>query len=167
MVRISSFSARAIAAAVVSIAFVAAVFALFAAPDARIAAVAQPALQPLAIVTDTGRHEFSVELAATPEERSRGLMYRRSMPAEQGMLFDFGRVQPVSMWMKNTYLSLDMFFITEDGTIVRIAENTEPLSERTIPSGQPVLSVLELNAGTARRLGITAGARVEHPLFAR
>ncbi|WP_349367653.1 DUF192 domain-containing protein [Salinarimonas sp.] len=123
-------------------------------------------LQPLAVVTDEGRHEFQVELAATPEERSRGLMFRRSMPAEQGMLFDFGRVQPVSMWMRNTYIPLDMLFISETGEIVRIAADTEPLSERTISSGQPVLSVLELNAGTARRLGIAAGDRVEHPLFA-
>lgn len=130
-----------------------------------VAALAQPALQPLTIVTDAARHDFVVELAATPEERSRGLMFRRSMPAEQGMLFDFGRVQPVSMWMRNTYIPLDMLFIAEDGEIVRIAADTEPLSERTIPSGQPVLSVLELNAGTARRLGIEAGDRVEHPLF--
>ncbi|MGP9820019.1 DUF192 domain-containing protein [Salinarimonas sp. NSM] len=124
-------------------------------------------LQPLTIVTDTGEHAFEVELAATPEERQRGLMFRRSMPADQGMLFDFERVAPVSMWMRNTYISLDMLFIDADGTVVRIAENTEPLSERTIRSGQPVLSVLELNAGTARRLGIEAGDRVEHPLFER
>ncbi len=127
--------------------------------------LAQPALQPIAIVTDDARHEFRVEFAATPAERSRGLMYRRSMPADQGMLFDFGRVDPVSMWMRNTYIALDMLFMTPDGVIVRIAHDTEPLSERTISSGQPVLSVLELNAGTARRLGIEAGDRVEHPLF--
>ena len=138
---------------------------LVAALALTVAALAQPALESLTIVTDEARHDFMVELAATPEERSRGLMFRRSMPAEQGMLFDFERVQPVSMWMRNTYLPLDMLFIAEDGEIVRIAADTEPLSERTIPSGQPVLSVLELNAGTARRLGIEAGDRVEHPLF--
>lgn len=131
---------------------------------ARLPATAQE-LQPLAIVTDEGRHTFQVELAATPEARARGLMFRRSMPPEQGMLFDFGRVQPVSMWMRNTYIALDMLFVDAEGTIVRIAEDTEPLSERTIPSGRPVLSVLELNAGTARRLGIEAGDRVKHPLF--
>ncbi|WP_029032187.1 DUF192 domain-containing protein [Salinarimonas rosea] len=124
-------------------------------------------LQPLTIVTDEGKHAFQVELAATDEDRRRGLMFRRSMPAEQGMLFDFERVAPVSMWMRNTYIPLDMLFIDAGGTIVRIAEDTEPLSERTIPSGQPVLSVLELNAGTARRLRIEAGDRVEHPLFDR
>lgn len=134
---------------------------------AGLATASAQELQPLVVVTDEGRHAFQVELAATPEERSRGLMFRRSMPAEQGMLFDFGRVQPVSMWMRNTYIPLDMLFISETGEIVRIAADTEPLSERTISSGQPVLSVLELNAGTARRLGIEAGDRVEHALFSR
>jgi uncharacterized protein len=89
------------------------------------------------------------------------------MPADQGMLFDFGHIEPVSMWMQNTYLPLDMLFIRPDGTIARIAANTEPLSTRTIPSGEPVLAVLELNAGTAARLGIRPGDRIEHPLFKR
>lgn len=142
------------------------VSALALAATVLVAPASAQELQPLTIVTDEGRHEFMVELAATPQERSRGLMFRRSMPENQGMLFDFERVQPVSMWMKNTYISLDMFFIDEDGTIVRIAERTEPLSERTIPSGRPVLSVLELNAGVADELGIEAGDKVEHPLFA-
>ena len=79
----------------------------------------------------------------------------------------FGRVEPVSMWMQNTYLSLDMLFIRPDGTIARIAANTEPLSTRTIPSGEPVLAVLELNAGTAAKLGIKPGDRVEHSIFKR
>jgi uncharacterized protein len=74
-------------------------------------------------------------------------------------------VELVSMWMKNTYISLDMLFIRPDGTIARIAANTEPLSTRTVSSGEPVLSVLELNAGSAARLGIRPGDRVEHPLF--
>ncbi len=114
-----------------------------------------------------GAHEFTVELADDDRERATGLMYRRSMPANQGMLFDFGRVEPVSMWMQNTYLPLDMLFVRQDGTIARIAANTEPLSTRTIPSGEPVLAVLELNAGTTGRLGIKAGDRIEHPLFKR
>ena len=94
-------------------------------------------------------------------------MYRRTMAPDHGMLFDFEAVAPVAMWMKNTYLPLDMLFIRADGTIARIAADTEPLSTKVIPSGEPVLSVLELNAGTAARLGIHAGDRVEHPLFAR
>ena len=125
------------------------------------------AFEPLTIVTSSGPQAFQVEVARNDADRAQGLMYRRSMPANQGMLFDFGRVAPVSMWMQNTYLSLDMLFIRPDGSIARIAENTEPLSTRTIPSGEPVLAVLELNAGTAARLGIRPGDRVEHPLFKR
>ena len=126
------------------------------------------ALEPLAIVTQAGgRHTFEVEVARNDADRAQGLMYRRSMPENHGMLFDFGRVEPVAMWMQNTYLSLDMFFIRPDGTIARIAADAEPLSTRTIPSGEPVLAVLELNGGTAARLGIRPGDRVEHPLFKR
>jgi len=126
------------------------------------------ALEPLAIVTRSGqRHAFQVEVARTDADRAQGLMFRRSMPPDRGMLFDFARVEPVSMWMQNTYLPLDMLFIRPDGTIARIAANAEPLSTRTIPSGEPVLAVLELNGGTAARLGIRAGDRVEHALFRR
>ncbi|HEY8381753.1 MAG TPA: DUF192 domain-containing protein [Microvirga sp.] len=124
--------------------------------------------EPLAIVTQGGqRHAFLVEVARNDADRAQGLMYRRSMPADRGMLFDFGKVEPVAMWMQNTYISLDMLFIRPDGTIARVAPNAEPLSTRTIPSGEPVLAVLELNAGTAARLGIKAGDRVEHPVFKR
>jgi hypothetical protein len=131
-------------------------------------AVLAQSFEPLGIVTQGGtRHAFQVEVARDDATRAQGLMYRRSMPANQGMLFDFARVQPVSMWMQNTYLSLDMLFIRPDGSIARVAENAEPLSTRTIPSGEPVLAVLELNAGTAARLGIKAGDRVEHTLFKR
>ena len=129
------------------------------------AALAQ-VLEPLAIVTRGGqRHLFQVEVARNQNDRAQGLMFRRSMAADRGMLFDFERVEPVAMWMQNTYLSLDMLFVRPDGTIARIAANTEPLSTRTIPSGEPVLAVLELNAGTAAQLGIRVGDRIEHPLF--
>ena len=131
-------------------------------------AVYAQALETLSIATQGGqRQSFRVEVARNDADRAQGLMFRRSMPADQGMLFDFGRVEPVSMWMQNTYLPLDMLFIRPDGTIARIAANTEPLSTRTIPSGEPVLAVLELNAGTASRLGIKPGDRVEHPVFKR
>jgi uncharacterized membrane protein (UPF0127 family) len=126
------------------------------------------ALETLSIVSASGqRQTFQVEVARNEADRAQGLMFRRSMPANQGMLFDFGRVEPVAMWMQNTYLPLDMLFVRPDGTIARIAANTEPLSTRTIPSGEPVLAVLELNAGTTGRLGIKAGDRIEHPLFKR
>ncbi|MFL5191580.1 MAG: DUF192 domain-containing protein [Microvirga sp.] len=131
-------------------------------------AVYAQAFETLSITTQAGqRQAFRVEVARNDADRAQGLMFRRSMPADQGMLFDFGRVEPVSMWMQNTYLPLDMLFIRADGTVARIAPNTEPLSTRTIPSGEPVLSVLELNAGTAARLGIKPGDRVEHPMFKR
>ncbi len=122
---------------------------------------------PLTIVTKEGRHAFQVEIARNDAERAQGLMFRRNLAPDRGMLFDFGRVQPISMWMQNTYIPLDMIFIRADGTIARVAENAEPLSTRTIPSGEPVLAVLEVPGGTAARLGIKPGARIEHPLFRR
>jgi len=128
-------------------------------------ASAQPALERLSIRTAGGIHVFEVEVARTGEERAKGLMFRRYMPADRGMLFDFGSEQPVGMWMKDTFIPLDMLFIRKDGSIARIAENTEPHSLRTISSGENVLSVLELNGGTAARLGIAPGDRVAHPLF--
>jgi hypothetical protein len=123
------------------------------------------ALEPVTVVTSTGRHVFQSEVMRTPDERARGLMFRRHMPQDRGMLFDFKEVAPVSMWMQNTYIPLDMVFIRADGTVARVAERTEPLSTRTIPSGEPVLGVLEINAGVAERIGLKAGDRVEHPLF--
>lgn len=122
-------------------------------------------VEPLVIAGRNGPHRFEVEVMRNDADRARGLMFRRTMAPDHGMLFDFGAVAPVAMWMKNTYLPLDMVFIRANGTIVRVAADTEPLSTKVIPSGEPVLSVLELNAGTAARLGIRAGDRVEHPLF--
>jgi uncharacterized membrane protein (UPF0127 family) len=133
---------------------------LLAAGPARSAA-----LHPLEIVSKTGVHVFAVEIADTDAERERGLMFRKSLPAGQGMLFDFKREQPVAVWMKNTLIPLDMIFIRGNGRILRIAENTKPLSERTIPSGGPVLAVLEVIGGTARELGIEPGDRVAYPIF--
>ncbi len=116
--------------------------------------------QTLEIASKTGVHVFSVELAVTDEERARGLMFRRSVPEFTGMLFDFKRDQEVTMWMRNTYVSLDMIFIQSDGRIRRIAENTETESDKIISSGGPVRAVLEVVAGTARKLGIEPGDRV-------
>jgi uncharacterized membrane protein (UPF0127 family) len=127
------------------------------------AAAADPGT--LEIVSKSGVHVFAVELAANNEERARGLMFRKELPEGRGMLFDFQQEQPVSFWMHNTYISLDMIFIGGDGRIVRIAENTEPLSDRLVPSGAPVRAVLEVIAGTARKLGIAPGDRVAHPIF--
>ncbi len=137
-------------------------------------AVAQPApagatqgLEPLKIHTASGDHAFSVEVMRTDTERARGLMFRRFLPRDRGMLFDFKTEQPVMMWMKNTYLPLDMVFISHDGVVVNVAENTEPLSERIIPSGAPTYAVLEINAGVANSIGLKPGDRVENALFSK
>jgi uncharacterized protein len=121
--------------------------------------------QTLEIVSKSGVHVFTVELAVTDEERQRGLMFRRSLPESEGMLFDFKADQPISMWMRNTYVSLDMIFIRGDGRILRIAENTQTESDRIIPSGGPVRAVLEVVAGTAKKFGIAPGDRVASPIF--
>ena len=122
-------------------------------------------VETLEIASKSGVHVFAVEVARTDEERRTGLMYRKTLPEGRGMLFDFSPPQEVTMWMKNTYISLDMIFIGPDGRILRIAENTEPQSTRTIASRGPAKGVLEVVAGTARKLGIAPGDRVGHPLF--
>lgn len=121
--------------------------------------------QPLEIVTRNGVQVFSVEMATTEEEKQTGLMYRKELADGKGMLFDFKPEQEVSMWMKNTYVSLDMIFIRADGRILRIAENTEPMSTKIISSQGPARAVLEVVAGTAQKYGIRPGDRVGHPLF--
>jgi uncharacterized membrane protein (UPF0127 family) len=122
-------------------------------------------VQSLQIIGRIGVHPFTVELAVTPEEKAKGLMFRRELPEGRGMLFDFRTEQEITMWMQNTYISLDMIFIRADGRILRIAENTEPLSTRIVPSGGPARAVLEVIAGTARKLGLATGDRVIHPMF--
>jgi uncharacterized membrane protein (UPF0127 family) len=124
-------------------------------------------LQTLEIATKNGVHVFAVELANTDETRARGLMHRKELPEGRGMLFDFRRDQEVTMWMQNTFISLDMIFIRADGRVHRIAENTEPQSTRLISSGGPVRGVLEVIAGTARKFGIAPGDRIAHPMFSR
>lgn len=131
-------------------------------PAARAASI-----QPLEIATKSGVRVFSVEMATTEEEKTQGLMYRKELPDGKGMLFDFSPEQQISMWMKNTYISLDMIFIRADGRILRIAENTEPLSTRIISSGGLAKGVLEVIAGTAQKYGIQPGDRVAHPLFSK
>jgi uncharacterized membrane protein (UPF0127 family) len=139
---------------------------------AVLALAALPALRSLAFATgelviETGEatHRFTIELAATPDQRAQGLMHRQSMPADHGMLFDFQDPQPVGFWMKNTPLPLDMLFIDAQGGIVQIEADTTPFSERPIICQEPVRAVLELNAGTSARLGIVPGAKVRHPIF--
>jgi hypothetical protein len=110
-------------------------------------------------------HAFNVEIAETPDQRAQGLMFRRQLAGDAGMLFLFDRSEERAMWMKNTLIPLDMLFIDDTGKIVRIEERTVPHSLRAIVSGSPVSAVLELNAGTASRLMIKPGDRVRHPAF--
>ena len=128
------------------------------------AAAGDDALELLTIETEAGVHTVMVEVADTAEERGVGLMHRTELAPDRGMLFDFGRTRQVTMWMKNTLIPLDMFFAESDGRIVTIAERTTPLSEKRIPSGQPVKFVLEMAGGSARRLGIVPGDRLRHRL---
>ena len=111
------------------------------------------------------RHVFQVELAVTPGQQAQGLMHRRRLAADAGMLFIYRAERPISMWMKNTLIPLDMLFLARDGRILRIVERTVPLSLETIESKRAAKGVLEVNAGTAARLGIAVGDRVRHPAF--
>lgn len=133
--------------------------------SASAVARADPATEIARITTSTGEHDFHVEIADTPKTRARGLMLRKSMPENHGMLFDFGAERPVSMWMKNTYIPLDMVFIGRNGRVVGVATDTEPLSERIITSPEPAFAVLELNAGAARRIALVPGDKVRHRMF--
>jgi uncharacterized membrane protein (UPF0127 family) len=115
----------------------------------------------LSIKTAAGQiHNFSVELALNDAQREHGLMYRKKMAPDEGMLFDFGTARPVTMWMENTILPLDMLFIQGDGTISHIGENAVPFSRDVIDSHGPVKFVLEINAGRAKALGIKTGDKV-------
>ncbi len=119
----------------------------------------------LTLKTASGDHIIAIEVAETSEQKSLGLMFRTSVPAGTGMLFPYGDPQELTMWMRNTYASLDMVFIRRDGTVHRIEYATEPLSERVISSKGVVTAVLELAAGEAKRLGLKVGDRVEHDTF--
>ncbi len=130
--------------------------------------VAQPELpkEPLSIVTrDGNRHDFQVEMALDQAQQMTGLMFRPSVPADGGMLFDWGAPRDSSMWMRNTVSPLDMLFINADGTVRRIAEDTVPGSLAVIESRGPVRATLELAAGTARRLDIRVGDKVQSRVF--
>jgi uncharacterized membrane protein (UPF0127 family) len=128
---------------------------------------AEEQLETLTVTTASGVHPFSVEVMRTGPQRERGLMFRRFLPTDRGMLFDFKSEQPIMMWMKNTYIPLDMIFISHSGKVVRIARNAEPLSERIVASGVPAYAVLEVNAGTAEKIGLGVGDAIGHPLFGK
>lgn len=114
----------------------------------------------LTLETASGTHRYGVEVADTDAERAQGLMFRRSLPPTSGMIFLYDEPRAIGMWMKNTYISLDMIFIAADGTVHRVETNTEPFSTEIIHSGGAVVAVLELNAGEAERIGLKPGDRV-------
>jgi uncharacterized protein len=127
----------------------------------------QPTLpqSPLTIQTAKGPARFTVEMATTSPQQQTGLMFRKTLAPNAGMLFDFVTESPQSFWMKNTLIPLDMVFIKANGTIVRIAANTTPLSEDPVPSYEPVRAVLEIPGGRAAELGMQPGDRAIHPIF--
>jgi len=118
------------------------------------------------VVTESGPHRFKVWIAADDRSREQGLMRVRELPPDRGMLFLFERPQAVAFWMKDTYLSLDLVFIGRDGVVVNVVRHAEPLSLKPIESVAPVVGVLELVAGTAERIGLSAGDRIVHKAFA-
>lgn len=117
----------------------------------------------LIVQSENGDHAFAVEVVDTPETRAQGLMYRQELADDAGMLFDFREERPVSFWMRNTYIPLDMLFIEADGTILNIHVNARPHETTSIPSDGPVQFVLEIPGGRSDELGIAAGDTVEHP----
>ncbi len=122
-------------------------------------------VEALTILTQNRRINISVEIADTDEEREVGLMFRKSLPPYSGMLFNYEKPKKVAMWMKNTFISLDILFIDKNGIILNIAQNTVPQSLTSIPSHGAALGVLEVKAGTTKALMIAPGDQVIHELF--
>lgn len=119
----------------------------------------------LTIHTGGTAHVFDIEIAETDEQQALGLMYRTTLGRRSGMLFPYSKTRVLTMWMKNTYISLDMVFIDEKGIIRRIEANTEPMSEEIISSVEPVRAVLEIAAGVAKELGLKPGDRIEQKSY--
>ena len=136
---------------------------------APVAAYAQEVMrvEPITIVTTDVAESFNAEVADSDATRERGLMFRQVMPKDQAMLFDFEQPRPVSMWMKNTLVSLDMLFVRADGSIAALAENTVPKSLDTIGVQEPVRAVVELAAGTLKRVGVKKGDHVVASIFGK
>jgi len=155
----TAFSPRRLVLVVLTLLFV------FAGAPGRPDAAKLP-YAPLSIVTAKGTFLFQVEVADTDRSRERGLMFRKSLAADQGMLFDFKASQPVSFWMKNTLIPLDMLFVAADGRIISIAAQARPLSEAPIASGGDVLGVIELRGGRAAEIGARPGDLVRNTIFA-
>ena len=119
----------------------------------------------LRVVTKSGKHEFIVEIAVTDRQHSQGLMFRQSLAKNAGMLFDYKVPPAITMWMKNTYIPLDMIFIGNDGRVINVVQRAIPFSENVISSLGKARGVLEVNGGTASRLGIIPGDKILHRIF--
>lgn len=134
--------------------------------QAQAPAAAPRATDSLTIESEGGvRHVFRIEVAVTPEQKATGLMFRRELGPDAGMLFTYETPQVIQMWMRNTLIPLDMVFIGADGRVINIAERTVPESLAIVPSAGPAIGVLEVAGGTAARLRIRPGDRVIHPFF--
>ena len=120
----------------------------------------------LILHTDSGDHRFTVEIVDTPEARAQGLMFRQSLAEDAGMLFDFHEERPVSFWMRNTFIPLDMIFISAAGRVENIHVNARPQDPTSIPSGVPVRFVLEIAGGRSAAIDLEIGDRVSHPRIA-
>ncbi len=130
------------------------------------AAVAKARVEPLQVVGAQGKTaNFQVEFVDTPKSRERGLMHRKSLAPNAGMLFDFKTERPVAFWMKNTFIPLDLIYIRADGRILSITRNARPHDLSPLPSGGPVRAVLEIPGGRAAQLDIWPGDRVRHRIF--
>jgi uncharacterized protein len=129
-------------------------------------ALAQSGRNVLSIVTASGAHDFNVDVMRSQADLEKGLMFRKSIPADYGMLFDFQREQNVMMWMKNTFIPLDMLFMDKGGKVVGFIANAEPMSEKILTVGKPTDAVLELRGGTAARIDLKVGDQVRDPIFA-
>jgi uncharacterized protein len=152
-------AARPIRSSLLSLAFLAFAAIGALAEDMRV--------EEVVVVTKTGRHAFQAEIADTPEQRSKGMMFRTELASGRAMLFDFGKERPIAMWMKNTRVALDMIFIRADGSVVGFKKDAVPESTAVISPKFPALAVLETVAGTAERIGLEVGDKVEHAMFAR
>jgi len=129
------------------------------------AELAQFPTSELTIVSSTGRHQFKVEIAETQAQMTQGLMFRRSLAPDAGMLFDYKAPTVATMWMRNTLIPLDILFVDAQGRIINIHQRAVPQSLDLIAAAAPVRAVIELNGGTAARLSIEPGDRVVHPIF--
>ncbi len=139
--------------------------AVISTPLARLRAGDASILERIVVVTDSGEHVLEVEIADADATRARGLMFRRSLAPNRGMLFLYEAEQMITMWMRNTYISLDMVFIRADGRVNSTVLGAEPFSEEIIASGGPTMAVLEIAAGGAVRLGLKTGDLIHHRHF--